>query len=117
MARVRRQLARQLAGVFTDGDLPAGIASADNVLAQPLAKVMTRNPVAVRETRWRSEALKIFNERNIDDLIGGECPEGTGWTGGLPGLPKWEVGVTAEVTAGVAEDTASARAVGPGEID
>ena len=30
---------------------------------------MTRNPVAVREDALAVEALKIFNERNIDDLI------------------------------------------------
>ena len=59
----------KLAGVFTDGDLRRRIAAEDNVLAQPLAKVMTRNPVAVREDALAVEALKIFNERNIDDLI------------------------------------------------
>ena len=59
----------KLAGVFTDDDLRRRIAAEDNVLAQPLAKVMTRNPVAVREDALAVEALKIFNERNIDDLI------------------------------------------------
>jgi arabinose-5-phosphate isomerase len=59
----------KLAGVFTDGDLRRRIATEDNVLAQPLGKVMTRNPVAVREDALAVEALKIFNERNIDDLI------------------------------------------------
>jgi len=59
----------KLAGVFTDGDLRRRIASEDNVLGQRLAKVMTRNPVAVREDALAVEALKIFNERNIDDLI------------------------------------------------
>src|SRR5947207_4355672 len=59
----------KLAGVFTDGDLRRRIASEDNVLGQRLAKVMTRNPVAVREDALAVEALKVFNERNIDDLI------------------------------------------------
>ena len=30
---------------------------------------MTRKPICVRETALAVEALKIFNERNIDDLI------------------------------------------------
>jgi arabinose-5-phosphate isomerase len=30
---------------------------------------MTRNPVCVREDALAVEALKIFNQRNIDDLI------------------------------------------------
>jgi arabinose-5-phosphate isomerase len=31
--------------------------------------VMTRNPIVIREDALAVEALKIFNERNIDDLI------------------------------------------------
>jgi arabinose-5-phosphate isomerase len=59
----------KLVGVFTDGDLRRHTASDDNVLAQPLAKVMTRQPIFIREDALAVEALKIFNERNIDDLI------------------------------------------------
>jgi arabinose-5-phosphate isomerase len=39
------------------------------VLELTLGEVMTRNPVCVREDVLAAEALKIFNERNIDDLI------------------------------------------------
>ena len=59
----------KLAGVFTDGDLRRRIAADDHVLAQSLAKVMTRRPIVVRADALAIEALKIFNERNIDDLI------------------------------------------------
>jgi len=31
--------------------------------------VMTRNPICIRDDALATEALKIFNERNIDDLI------------------------------------------------
>jgi arabinose-5-phosphate isomerase len=58
-----------LVGVFTDGDLRRRMTSGDHVLEQPLKKVMTRNPICVREDALAGEALKIFNERNIDDLI------------------------------------------------
>ena len=59
----------KLTGVFTDGDLRRRMATDDDILAQPLARVMTRNPVCVRDDALAAEALKIFNERNIDDLI------------------------------------------------
>jgi arabinose-5-phosphate isomerase len=59
----------KLAGIFTDGDLRRHMAVDEGVLAQPLAKVMTRKPIVIRDTALAMEALKIFNERNIDDLI------------------------------------------------
>ena len=59
----------KLTGVFTDGDFRRRMATDENLLAQPLKKVMTRNPICIREDALAAEALKIFNERNIDDLI------------------------------------------------
>jgi arabinose-5-phosphate isomerase len=60
---------RKLIGVFTDGDLRRHMAKDEHVLTRSLASVMTRNPVCVREDALAVEALKIFNERNIDDLV------------------------------------------------
>lgn len=59
----------KLAGVFTDGDFRRRIATDEQLLSRRLKDVMTRNPVRVREDALAAEALKIFNERNIDDLI------------------------------------------------
>jgi arabinose-5-phosphate isomerase len=59
----------KLVGVFTDGDFRRCMATNENLLAQPLKKVMTRQPICIGETALAVEALKIFNERNIDDLI------------------------------------------------
>jgi len=59
----------KLAGVFTDGDLRRRMAEDDRVLSKKLAEVMTRNPICIQETALATEALTIFNERNIDDLI------------------------------------------------
>ncbi|HTB83521.1 MAG TPA: KpsF/GutQ family sugar-phosphate isomerase [Candidatus Sulfotelmatobacter sp.] len=59
----------KLTGVFTDGDFRRHMAGEDNLLSQPLKSVMTRNPICIAETSLAVEALKIFNERNIDDLI------------------------------------------------
>jgi arabinose-5-phosphate isomerase len=59
----------KLAGVFTDGDFRRHMAANENLLSQPLKKVMTRNPICILENALAVEALKIFDERNIDDLI------------------------------------------------
>lgn len=60
----------KLAGVFTDGDLRRLMAAnGDSVLGKPLAEVMTRNPICIKADALAAEALKIFKDRNIDDLI------------------------------------------------
>jgi len=58
----------KLAGVFTDGDLRPHLAK-DDVLDLLLAKVMTRRPTTIREDALAADAIRIFNERIIDDLI------------------------------------------------
>jgi arabinose-5-phosphate isomerase len=59
----------QLVGVFTDGDLRRHMADGDHVLSKRLSEVMTRKPICIRDTALAMDALRIFNERNIDDLI------------------------------------------------
>jgi arabinose-5-phosphate isomerase len=62
----------KLVGVFTDGDFRRRTATDTDLaflLSQPLKDVMTRNPICIRDEALVVEALKIFNERNIDDLI------------------------------------------------
>jgi arabinose-5-phosphate isomerase len=59
----------KLVGVFTDGDFRRHMARDLNLLGQPLKKVMTPKPICICENALAVEALKIFNERNIDDLI------------------------------------------------
>lgn len=59
----------KLTGVFTDGDLRRGMARDPEILNRSLSEVMTRKPVSVKETALATEALAIFDQRNIDDLI------------------------------------------------
>jgi len=59
----------KLTGVFTDGDFRRHMASDEMLLSRSLSRVMTRDPICIREDALAAEALKIFNERNIDDLI------------------------------------------------
>ena len=41
----------------------------DQILNRTLGSVMTRDPITIREDALAAEALRIFNERNIDDLV------------------------------------------------
>ena len=59
----------KLVGIFTDGDFRRHMAGGDSLLAQPLKRVMTPKPICISQNALAVEALKIFNERNIDDLI------------------------------------------------
>ena len=59
----------KLVGVFTDGDFRRRMSTDEHLLARQLKEVMTRNPICIRDTALAAEALKVFNERNIDDLI------------------------------------------------
>lgn len=59
----------KLAGVFTDGDLRRRMAVDEHVLARTLKEVMTAKPICIRDEALAAEAVRIFNERNIDDLI------------------------------------------------
>ena len=59
----------RLVGVFTDGDLRRRMAVDGEILGEPLGSVMTSNPICIRDDALVVEALKIFDARNIDDLI------------------------------------------------
>lgn len=59
----------KLTGVFTDGDFRRKMSADEQLLSRSLKSVMTPNPICIRDTALAVEALKIFNERNIDDLI------------------------------------------------
>jgi arabinose-5-phosphate isomerase len=59
----------KLVGIFTDGDFRRHMALDGELLSIPLKNVMTRNPICIRDEALAAEALKIFNERSIDDLI------------------------------------------------
>ena len=59
----------KLTGVFTDGDFRRRMSTDTELLSRRLKDVMTRNPISIRDDALAAEALKVFDERNIDDLI------------------------------------------------
>jgi len=81
----------KLAGVFTDGDFRRHMATDEYLLSKPLKQVMTRNPICVRDDALAVEALKIFNERNIDDLIVVNAKREPVWLVDSQDLPKLKI--------------------------
>jgi len=59
----------RVAGVFTDGDFRRHIARGPEVLQVSIRTVMTPHPITIRQDALAVEALKIFQQRQIDDLI------------------------------------------------
>jgi arabinose-5-phosphate isomerase len=81
----------KLVGVFTDGDFRRRMSTDADVLSRSLKSVMTKNPIAIRENALAVEALKIFNERNIDDLIVVNAKREPVGSVDSQDLPKWKI--------------------------
>jgi arabinose-5-phosphate isomerase len=81
----------KLVGVFTDGDFRRRMSTDEELLSRPLKTVMTKNPIAVRDNELAVEALKIFNERNIDDLIVVNAKREPVGSVDSQDLPKWKI--------------------------
>ena len=56
-------------GILTDGDLRRLIAKGRNIPELPIRETMTPAPVTIRETAFAVDALKVYEERAIDDLL------------------------------------------------
>jgi arabinose-5-phosphate isomerase len=59
----------RVVGVFTDGDFRRHSTHDANILRAQIKTVMTKDPTTIRQTALAAEALKIFQQRQIDDLI------------------------------------------------
>jgi arabinose-5-phosphate isomerase len=58
-----------LLGIFTDGDLRRHLIDTPNITEAVIDSVMTRRPVVLTPGRLAVEILKIYEEKNIDDLV------------------------------------------------
>jgi arabinose-5-phosphate isomerase len=59
---------RRLIGIFTDGDLRRHIESQTNILELKIKDVMTKDPVTVKKEQLAVEALRILQEKKIDEV-------------------------------------------------
>ena len=58
----------KLVGIFTDGDLRRHLDSGPNLTTLKIKDVMTKNPTAVRKEQLAVEALRILEEKKIDEV-------------------------------------------------
>jgi arabinose-5-phosphate isomerase len=58
----------RLVGVFTDGDLRRRLEHDPQVLDRPMHEVMTRQPTVITGEKLATEALRIMQEREFDNL-------------------------------------------------
>ncbi|TAN63274.1 KpsF/GutQ family sugar-phosphate isomerase [bacterium] len=58
----------RLTGIFTDGDLRRHLEANANLSARLVKEVMTKNPISIQPQRLAVEALRILEEKKIDEL-------------------------------------------------
>lgn len=58
-----------LAGIFTHGDFARSFQDNPAIGTQPVADLMTRQPITISSQALAAEAVRIVSESNIDDLI------------------------------------------------
>ncbi|MFA5688493.1 MAG: KpsF/GutQ family sugar-phosphate isomerase [Kiritimatiellales bacterium] len=59
----------KLIGIFTDSDLRRHMLNTPDITGTEIDAVMTRNPVSLHAGQLAINILKIFEDKNIDDLI------------------------------------------------
>ncbi len=59
----------KLLGIFTDGDLRRHLIETPDITQASIDSVMTRNPVTLKAGQLAVDILKIYEEKNIDDLM------------------------------------------------
>ena len=59
----------KLLGIFTDGDLRRHLIETPDITEVSIDSVMTRKPVTLTADQLAVDILKIYEEKNIDDLI------------------------------------------------
>ena len=59
----------RLTGVFSDGDFRRAALEGEQILRQPVRRYMTASPKTVRKGALAVEALHIFEEAAVDDLV------------------------------------------------
>ncbi len=59
---------KKLIGIFTDGDLRRHVNTDPHILERKVETVMTKNPITVKKESLAQEALKLLQDRKIDEL-------------------------------------------------
>jgi len=59
----------KLLGIFTDGDLRRHLMDTPDITEAVIDSIMTENPVTLTPDQLAVDILKIYEEKNIDDLV------------------------------------------------
>ncbi len=59
----------KLLGIFTDGDLRRHLMDTPDITEASIDSVMTANPITLTPNQLAVDLLKIYEEKNIDDLV------------------------------------------------
>ncbi len=59
---------KKLVGIFTDGDLRRNLERYPNLLHKKVKDVMTMNPIVVKDDDLASQALKVLENKKIDEV-------------------------------------------------
>lgn len=60
---------QRLRGIFTDGDFRRHMTSNPNLMDEPIATVMTPEPITIRQDAMAVELLRLLEQRHIDDIL------------------------------------------------
>lgn len=58
----------KLVGIITDGDIRRHLILDEKTLNKPAKGIMTETPITIKKGKLAAEALRIMQEKNIDDL-------------------------------------------------
>jgi arabinose-5-phosphate isomerase len=59
----------QVLGIFTDGDFRRHAEKDIGILSREISEVMTANPISVKSKSLAAEALKLVEDRHINDIV------------------------------------------------
>lgn len=81
----------KLLGIFTDGDLRRHLMDTPDITEAPIDTVMTADPITLTPDQLAVDILKIYEERNIDDLVVVDDDHRVVGTVDIQDLPKLKI--------------------------
>jgi arabinose-5-phosphate isomerase len=81
----------KLLGIFTDGDLRRHLMDTPDITEVSIDSVMTANPITLTPDQLAVDLLKIYEEKNIDDLVVVDDAGRIAGTVDIQDLPKLKI--------------------------
>ena len=81
----------KLLGIFTDGDLRRHLMDTPDITEAVIDTIMTDNPITLKPDQLAVDLLKIYEEKNIDDLVVVDDEGRIAGTVDIQDLPKLKI--------------------------